>query len=204
MTNYRADNYQTGFSKISNVDIAGLTRKTYSVAEAAEIEALITSCEGYIARQCRRQFLALTAGDSYFETFDAGQEIYDISSYPIDYVQTIKLDGAVVYEKGGTSNALTLGTDFFVYDDKIEFEIAPQSMTNNKRALEIYYNIVSEVGDDLKLAIKQWVADLIGNGEFAGKPLASFNIGGASMSFDVNSIPAYVKTVINSYKSFLI
>ncbi len=204
MADILADLYQSGFSGLSNADIAAFTGKTLTSSEQTLADSLIKSCELYFARQCHRNFKDL-GSDSYFEILDAGDDEYHFFNFPVKEVTKITLDSQTVYDKIAGSNTYTLNLDFFVYPEKIVFErVTPMSSINNRRALKIYYSIENIVSEDLKLAIKQWASDLLLNREYAGKTVNSLNVPGLSLNFDANSIPSYVQQVISNYRKVLI
>ena len=204
MADQNSNLYITGFTGLTCADIAALTGKTLTTAEQSLITLLISSAESYFVSQCRRNLKDLGSTDSYYDTFDAGKNKYYLSAFPIKEVRKITVDGVTKYEKGGSSNVLTLGLDFFVYDNYVLFETTLDSAVDNRRALKIYWAIENVVGDDIKLGIKQWVSELFLNREFAGKQLNSLNAGGNSMSFDANTIPNYLKQLISVYQNQLI
>lgn len=192
--------FVAGFTGVANTDIAGFTGKTLTSAEQTLITGLISSIETTIARQCGRNFLDLGNTDSYYETFDADYQKYYPFSYPLKEIRKIEIDGVAVYTKGGNNNALTLGRDLFCYPSYVLIDPPRQSSVDNRQALKIYYAIENVVGDDMKLAVKQFVSDIFLNRENAGKSVSSVNVAGVSLSFDPNSLPNYIKTVIATYK----
>jgi len=204
MADQNANLYITGFTGLTYADIAGLTGKTLTSAEQTLVTGLIASAESHFASQCRRNFKDLGNTDSYYETFNAGKNKYYLSAMPIKEVRKIELDGVVKYLKGGSSNILTLGVDFFVYDNYIYFDTILDSSVNNRRALKIYWAIENVVGEDIKLGIKQWVSELFLNREFAGKQLNTVSNSGVSMGFDANTIPNYIKQLVSVYQIALL
>lgn len=206
MADQKGNLFLSGYTGLTHSDIANFTGKTLSAAEQTQVTSLIASIEDYISRQCRRNFVYATGGNdqSYFDTLDAGQDKYYLFNFPIKEVIKITVDDVIKYEKNGGSNTLVLGKDFFVYDNYVKFATIPYSTSDNRNALKIYYYIYQFWGEDIKLAVKQWVSDLILNREYAGKPLTSLNANGFSLNFDTDSIPSYIKSLIDQYKQVLI
>lgn len=204
MADILATIYQTGFSGVTNDDIKSFTGKTLSIKEQTECDSIISSLESYIAKQCRRNFLVLPETDVYYQVFDAGENEYLLKSFPINEVTKVTVNDTIIYEKNGESNQYVLGQSMFVDNDRVLFLTAPQSSVHNFRALKIYYTIQNVVGEDMKLAIKQWASDIFLNREVAGKSLTNFTASGISTGYDSKSIPTYVNDVISSYKKILI
>lgn len=204
MADQNANLYLTGFTGLTYSDIAGLTGKTLTASEQTLITGLIASAESFFASQCRRNFKDTGATDSYYQTVDAGKNKYYLGAYPIKEVRKITVDGVTKYEKGGSNNVLTLGVDFFVYDNYVFMDTTVDSSVDNRRAMVIYWAIENVVGEDIKLGIKQWVSELFLNREFAGKQLNNVSNSGVSMGFDANTIPNYLKQLISVYQTQLI
>lgn len=193
--------YKSGYSGLTYSDIAAFLSKTLIGAEQTLITALIADIEDYLCRATRRNFfIADGTTDKYVETVDAGLDRYYLTNGPIKEVLQISVNGTDWYLKGGGSNKLTLGTDFFVYEDKVVFENVPYSSIDDRRAMKIYYTIEQFWGNDVKLAIKRWVSDLFLAREYGGASIKRFNVQGFSMDFDETSLPTYIKSVVDSYR----
>lgn len=200
MTDYNGKLYRSGYTGLVHGDIAKFLHKTLTTDEQTVVTGLIASIEKHIARQCERNLAPAGSSNAYYETFDAGYNQYDLYNLPVKEVTKITLDGNSVYVKGGGSNTLDLNTDFFVYPGYIEFDTAPESATDNRQALKIYYEIETIADEDLVLAVKQWVSDIFLSSEYAGKSMTSVGVQGANMSFSPDSIPSYIKLVIENYR----
>lgn len=199
MANINGRLFQSGFSGVTHADISALTGRTLSASEQSLCTSLISALEAHIARLCDRNLKASDT-DLYYETFDAGRSKYYPFSYPLKAIALIKVDGVTIYDKDGSSNQLTLGRDFFVYPSKVVFDPPRNSSVDNRLAMQIYYTIENIVGEDLKLAIKQYVSEIFLNREQAGKSTSSINVAGVSLNFDSTSLPNYLKSVIASYR----
>jgi len=197
--------FYSGYSGITAAQVGDFLGKTLSATEQSIVNSLVSSIELFLAKKCRRNFKYDLGSDTYEETFDAGNVRYFFHNFPIKEVTKITIDSTDVYVKGGGSNQYALGTDFFVYDDCIVFEtVIPTSSNNDRRALKIQYSIEQFWGDDVILAIKQWVAQIFTTKEYGGKNATSFNFSGYSINFSDSEIPEYVKEIISSYKKPLV
>lgn len=201
--------FLSGYSGLVNSDIAAFLGRTFSSQENTLATSLITAVEDFIARNCKRQFkqndgAATPADIIYQETFDGGEMEYFTHSFPLKEVTKITLDGVTQYEKGGSSNVYTLGTDFFVYPDRVIFNgIVPASSVNNMQALVIEYSIKLFWGEDVKLAVKRWVAEIMSQREYGGKTVTRASTGGGlSLDFNSKDIPDYVQEVVKRYKKY--
>lgn len=201
--------FLTGFSGLVNSDIAAFLGRTFSAQENTLATSLITGVEDFIARNCKRQFKqndgqTTPADIIYSEVFDAGEAEIFTHSFPIKEVTKITLDGVTKYEKGGVSNEYVLGTDFFVYADRIIFNaFAPASSINNMQALTVEYSIKLFWGEDVKLAVKRWVAEIVSQREYGGKAVTRVSTGGGlSLDFNSKDIPDFVQAVVNRYKKY--
>lgn len=205
MADTKALLFLSGWSGLGHADISALVGKTLSSQEQTLCGTLISSIELYICQQTRRQF-KVSESDNYYEILDAGHRSYHFKNYPVSSVVKILLDNVIVYGNADASDdTLVLGTDFFVYEGKIVFNSSMISAVNNRNAVKIYYRLEQFWGEDAKLAVKRWVADLLLTREYGTKGVNSFNVsGGLSLSFDSKSIPDYVETVISQYKKMLI
>jgi len=203
MASQLANLYLTGYSGLVYSDISGLTGKTLSAAEQAVVTNLIKEVESYLCSKTKRQFRVIDSGSTkqiYHEVFDAGGYKYALHNFPIYRVQKIEVDGVTKYEAGGSNNELTLGVDFFVYDDYIRFASSPVSSVDNRRALKISYELEQFWGDDVKLAIKRAVSEMYLSKEYGTKGVKSIGLtGDFSISFD-DQIANYLKEVIANYR----
>ncbi len=193
--------YKSGYSGVTHTDIANFLSKTLSAPEQSVVTALIADVEDFFCRACRRNFfLPDGTTDKYYETVDAGKDKYYLTNGPIKEVLKITVNDIDWYVKDGGSNKLVLGTDFFVYENQIQFESSPYSTINDRRAMKIYYSIEAFWGSDLKLAIKRWASDLFLSREYGGTSVKRFNVQGFSIDFDENGLPNYVNAIVSSYK----
>lgn len=204
MANQKALLYLSGWSGLGHADISALVGKTLSSAEQTLCGTLIQSVELHICQNTRRQFKI--SDTTYYETLDAGKRQYRLQNFPVSAVTKITLDGNIIYgNEDADDDTLTLGTDLFVYEDgRVIFGTSQSSGVDNRNALVIYYTIDQFWGEDAKLAVKRWVADMLLSREYGTKAVNSIDIsGGLSMSFDSKSIPDYVNAVISNYKQLL-
>ena len=199
MADQKGNQYISGFSGLAHADVSGYIGKTLTSAEQTLVGSLITMAEMYFCQQTHRNFLATST--TYYDIFNGGLVSYTPSNFPIKEVTKITLDGNIVYEKGGSSNKIVLGRDFFVFNDSIQFDLLQESTVDNRNALIIYYSIDTSFNADAKFALLLWVSNFFLNREMGGKDLSTLNAGGMTQQFTQN-VPDYIKTVINSYKKY--
>ena len=206
MTDQLASVYQEGFSSVAASDVAAFVGKTFTAEDTTVVTSLIAALESRIATACRRQFKYVDSNvdQVYYETVDAGKYEYITHNFPIKEVTKITVNGVIKYQKNGNSNILTLGTDLFVYPDRICMTTPLSSAINNSRAMVLYYTISQFWGSDVKHAIKQWAAELFLNREYGGESVTQFSVTGQSLQFDTTTLPKYVQQVVDSYKKMLI
>lgn len=193
--------YKGGYSGLTYSDIAAFLSKTLSASEQTVVTALIADIEDYLCRACRRNFfIADGTTDNYYEVLDAGQDCYRPHNVPIKEITKINVDGTDWYVKGGSSNRLVLGTDFFVYESKVEFYVPPIASTYFKRKLTLYYSLDQFWGNDLKLAIMRWVSEIFLTREYGSAAVTRMNVQGFLMDFDPATNPTYIRSVIDSYR----
>lgn len=198
MADQKGNQFIGGYSGLVHGDISAYVGKTLTSAEQSLVTDLISVAELYFAKQTNRNYLTTS---TYFDTFNAGAVSYNPSNFPIKEVTKITLDGETIYQKTPALGTLVLGTDFFVFDDCVEFDEIQYSVVDNRNALVIYYTIDDVFNDDAKMALKLWVAEFFLNRETGGKDLSSENAGGISMNFTSN-VPDYMKSVINAYRKY--
>ncbi len=192
--------YKSGYSGLTHSDIAAFISKTLSAPEQAVVTALIADIEDFLCRACRRNFFVPDGTtDKYYETVDAGNETLRLLNLPIKEILKITVNGTDWYVKG-SGNQPVLGTDFFVYEDKVVFETVPYSSVDDRRALAVYYTIEQFWGSDIKLAIKRWVSDIFLAREYGGNSVSRFNVQGFSMDFNTTSLPQFIQAVVDSYR----
>lgn len=187
--------YLTGFSGVVQADIAAFLGKTLTSAEQTLATSLILSCEMYLCQKCRRQFKPGT----YFDIVNSNQSSYQLSNAPISAITDFKLDGVSVYSD------YVLGTDYSFDDNRfvlINSQLQPAN--SSFRSLKVFYTIDKFWGEDVLLAIKMWVGNLMLNREYAGKDVKSISSSGFNLSFDSETIPGYFKSVIDTYKLYSI
>lgn len=193
--------YKSGYSGLTQADVAAFISKTLSAPEQTVVTSLIADIEDFICRACRRNFfIADGSTDQYYEIVDAGKEEYYLTNGPIKEILKITVNSTDWYVKGGSSNKLTLGTDLFVYENKVLFETVPYSSINDRRAMTIYYSIEQFWGGDLKLAIQRWVAETFLAREYGGSSPSRFNVQGFSLDFNTANLPDYIQSVVESYR----
>jgi len=193
--------YKSGYSGLTHTDIANFLSKTLSAAEQAVVTSFILDVEDFFCRACRRNFfIADGTTDQYYELVDAGKSKYYLTNGPIKEILKITVNSTDWYVKGGSNNKLTLGTDFFVYENHVLLETVPYSSTDDRRALKVYYTIEQFWGSDLKLAITRWVSALFLSREYGGSTIKRFNVQGLSIDFDENGLPNYVNAITESYR----
>lgn len=193
--------YKSGYSGLTQADVAAFISKTLSSTEQTVVTALIADIEDFMCRACRRNFFIVDGTtDQYYEIVDAGQETVYFTNTPIKEILKISVNSTDWYVKGGNNNRLILGTDFFVYENKIFFESITYSSINDRRAMTIYYTIEPFWGSDLKLAIKRWVSELFLTREYGTNSVTRMNIQGFLMDFNTADLPTYIESVIESYR----
>lgn len=201
MADFNGKLYKSGYSGLAHTDIANFLSKTLSSPEQSVVDGLIASVEDFLCRACRRNFfLPDGTTDQYYEIVDSGKEKCYLTNAPIKEILKITVDGTDWYVKGGGSNQLVLGRDFFVYETYVNFETVPYSSLNDRRAMTIYYDIESFWGNDVKLAITRWVSDLFLTREYGGTSFTRFNVERFLVEFDPNSLPDFIKSVVESYR----
>jgi len=199
MADQKARIYLSGWSSLTHTDISSLVGKTLSSAEQSLLTTLIAELELTICRRCNRQFKY--SSQTYYETVNAGEEKYFLKSIPVLAVTKITLDGSTIYELNGNNNTLTLNQDFFVFRNYVQFASVQSSSVDNRNALVIYYTLEQFYGDEIKLAMKRYLAELFLQREYGTKPVQSLGIsGGLDISFDSRAIPDYLEKVINFHK----
>ncbi len=201
MADQKGDLYLAGYSGLTQSDISNFLGKTFSSQEQSLASSLIASVEDYIARQCRRNFKYSDSGGDqvYFDTLSGGANEYMLHNFPVKAITKVVVDGVDI------TSQLTLGTDYTFDDNKIYFlTLVPLGGRTNIVILKVYYTIYQFWGEDLKTAIKQYVADVISNREYAGKPLLALNANGFLLHFDKDAIPQYLQAIINQYRQVLI
>ncbi len=195
MTEVNAKSIQTGYSKVTYSDVGNFINKKFNSQEQTLIAFLISACETLIARETGRNFAYSNV--LYYEDLVAGTNLYKFRNTPVLEINKILLDNVIQYEVEGNSNIYTLNIDFTPYTDSIYFYTIPTSLIRSSNGLRIYYTIEKFWGDDVKLAIMQWVGEIFLSRDYAGKKINSINSNGVSVSF--NSAPDYVKDIIASY-----
>lgn len=191
---------KTGFSSLTYTDVANYLGVSLSSAEQTLITTLIEQVEDLLVTETRRQFFISTT-DNFYQEFDGGKSCYWFEAFPVNEVTKIIVDGVTKYEKGGSNNTYTLNVDFFVYPNKIEFEVDTSGSQYSHKNLIIHYNLEQFWGNTVKQAILQYVADLFSKREYAGQTPNSINAQGFSINFgDAKSVPDTFKRLVNMYK----
>lgn len=195
MADQKANQYIKGFSGLTHADISAFVGKTLTVAEQTLCTTLIEMAEIYFCDKTHRNYLTTP---TYYDIVNAGLGSYTPSNFPIKEVTKITLDGTTIYQKSPALGTLVLGTDFFVFDDCVEFDSPEYSSVDNRNAMVIYYTIDTAFGADAKMALQLWVANFFLNREMGGKDLASLNAGGMTQQF-ITNVPDYIESVVNLY-----
>lgn len=210
MTEVKSNSLQTGFTNIGYSEIATFLDTSFTTSEQAQVDLFIRSYESMLIKLCNRNF---AYGDNtvYYETWDMdGRDVFYTYNYPIKEIKKIIIDGVTYYEKDDADNKYLLNKDFFNDNDSIVFE---NILNMRKRqAIKIYYTIDQFWGEDVILGIKQWVAELQQNKQYAGKDVKRFQFAGYSIEFkDVattaevkTKIPTYILDLISNYKKVLL
>lgn len=205
MADIKGNAIQSGYSGVTHNDIAALLGKTFNAQEQTLATTYISSIERYIASKCRRNFKDNLGSDSYYDIFDAGRDGYTLFNYPISEVKRIVVDGVDQYVSTDSENSLFVqGQDFFVHDFAIQFATIPHSSVNNRRALKIYYTIAKFWGDDVVIAVKMWVSQLMGSREYGNRSVKKIEFNGFRLEFKEEEMPQIVKSVIENYRKVLI
>ena len=196
----------SGWSGLTSSSVSALTGRTLTDGEATLCATLILSFEAWLANQCNRNFVYQSQDSSpvaqqYYMTVDALKGIYFPYNRPVDTVKSILLSGVEVYNSSNQTNVMELGTDFIVYEDRIEVVNQPRYTTDNPdNQLKIYYTIQKFWSEDVTLAVLKRVSEFFLNRESAGNMPTSINVPGMTQSFNSSDVPLYVQSVINQYR----
>lgn len=192
-TTYENHQYPTGYSGLAHGDIASFLGKTFTTAEQTAVTGLIAEIEAEIARRADRNFLVTNA--QYKEVFDvpSNKDTFKVKNQPINAIVDISMEGVSIYN----SELTTLKVH--VYPNKIVIPEIPDP-EYAERALEVTYTIKQFWGDDLKLAIKRLVGQLILNAENAGVPLITTSFGSVSETKDGQELNKHIDAVVKRYR----
>lgn len=193
-TTYESHQYPTGYSGLAHADIASFLQKTFTAAEQSAVTALIAEIESEISRRCDRAFLV--ANSQYKELFDvpADKTSFRVKNPVINAVVTLKMEGETIYD--GTD---TYDLRVHIYPNRVEIPEIPDP-EYQQNALEITYTIKQFWGDDVKLAIKRVVGQIILNAENAGVPLLTTSFGSMSETKDGQELNKHIDAVVKRYR----
>ncbi|RMD67348.1 MAG: hypothetical protein D6822_08420 [Cyanobacteria bacterium J149] len=190
MAVYKTD-YQTGYTGITNTDVASFLKRTLTTSEQSLVDSLIAEVERSLCRECNRQFSEIT---EYYEVFESGISQFDLYNLPISAITKIEVDNVDV-----TSN-YTLASDYWIIDGLyVKFE-TPIISTDIYTGVKITYQIRKFWGDDIKLLVKKWAAYEFLNSENGGVGASSVNFSELSQTFNISQYQKEKEKVINYYK----
>ena len=193
-TTYESHEYPTGYSGLAHADIASFLQKTFTAGEQAAVTALIAEVESEISRRCDRAFKV--AESQYKEVFDVPPQVdaFRTKHSPINSVVLITMEGETIYEANDNH-----GLKVHVYPNRLVIPEIPDP-EYAERALEVTYTIKQFWGDDVKLAIKRVVGQLILNAENAGVPLITTSFGSMTETKDGQELVKHIDAVVKRYK----
>ena len=193
-TTYESHEYPTGYSGLAHADIASFLQKTFTAGEQAAVTALIAEVESEISRRCDRAFKV--AESQYKEVFDVPPQVdaFRTKHSPINSVVLMTMEGETIYEANDNH-----GLKVHVYPNRLVIPEIPDP-EYAERALEVTYTIKQFWGDDVKLAIKRVVGQLILNAENAGVPLITTSFGSMTETKDGQELVKHIDAVVKRYK----
>ena len=100
--------FQTGFSGITNSDIALFLKRTLTTSEQLLVDSLITEVERSLCQATNRQF-SDTA--EYYEEFESGIDQFELYNIPINEITKIEIDNVDV------TADYTLATDYWIINE---------------------------------------------------------------------------------------
>lgn len=203
MTIYDSQLYHTGFTKITPDEIGSILGRDLSDDETSYLTALIPALELSFARACNRNFLL----QPYFEYFPGDSDMYSFGSTPVSEITKIVVSGQTMYEaEGEGENEWNLNEHFFVYPEKLILSSA-LAIFPPYNALRVEYSLSQFWGHDVRIAIIQWVQDMLQKKDYAGRSLKKYSFASLSLEFageGADIYPSYVSRVVESYKKICI
>lgn len=174
-------------SYIIYTDVQNFLEVTLTAAEQTVVNGLIAAFEAFIDDFCNRTWTKSSSTD-ITEQFDGGVNTFLVKYPPIASVQSITIDGEI-YDLSNVFN----------YGSYIKLATTPSQDFQN--VVIIYRTSANAIPADLKQAIVRWVSEIFKTHKEAGKSLSRLSVGSISMEYTTQeSMPSYVKEVINKYR----
>lgn len=194
VTTYENHQYPIGYSGLAHSDIASFLQKTFTTAEQSAVTALIGEIESEISRRCDRAFKVTDS--QYKEVFDVPAQVdaFRTKNSPINSVVLITMEGETIYEAEDDH-----GLKVHIYPNRLVIPEIPDP-EYAERALEVTYTIKQFWGEDVKLAIKRVVGQMIISAENAGVPLITTSFGSMSETKDGQELNRHIDAVVKRYR----
>jgi len=182
--------YQTGYSGLTQADIATFLKRTLTTDEQTLVTSLITEVERSLCQMTNRQF---KSGVDYYEEFGSGHSNFDLANVPVSSLTTIEVDGVDV-----TAN-YDLAEDYWVMDELyIKFQ-SPITSADLYTGVKLTYQIRQFWGEDVKLLLKKWISYEFLNSENAGVGVSNFGFSDLNKTFNVSQYQREKEKIISYY-----
>lgn len=199
----KANLYASGYTEKSGSDLAGFLKRTFTAEETEQADMLIAAVEREIATRCKRQFLFQSKDDEgtvidqvYEEYFDLPESVFFTHNFPIKAVSKIILNGA--------EQTMTANTDYFVYDDHIEFYPTLLAGIQGRRALKIEYTIEKFWGEEIDLLVLKLAGRLWLSAENAGVGVRETSFASMREAMDTQGFKTDTDRIVSLYRKRLI
>ncbi len=174
-------------SYIIFTDVQNFLEVTLTAPEQTVVNGLIAAFEAYIDDFCNRTWTKSSSTD-ITEKLDGGTDTFIPQHAPVASVQSVTIDGSL-YDLSNVFN----------YGSYIKLATTPTQDFQN--VVIVYRTAANTIPADLKHAIVRWVAEIFKTHKEAGKSLSRLSVGSISMEYtNQESMPSYVKEVINKYR----
>lgn len=192
MAEYKVTEYQSGWSGLTYADVEAQVGKVFPTADQAAITNLITKIELMICGLCHRQFKN-GGSEIYVERVPSNTARFFAKAFPVSTVTNIKINDVAV-------SGLVSGNQYgILYPNEIALNLL--GIQSNLDKVEIYYTIEKFWGDDIKLAIVQYITKIL-NDQKAGGDLRDFSFAGYTTHNE--GIPSDIQKIIEYYTVRLI
>jgi hypothetical protein len=194
--------YQSsGFSGLTDTDIANFLKRTLSASEKTLVTSLITELESELCRATNRNFKVDSGGAvpvpvQYYEYFNGGFTKIMPQNTPVDSLVAIEIDGV------DKTSHYTENVNYWIYDNFIVFASPVVGTSHNLKSVKITYTIKKFWGDDVILMLKKWVAYEFLKSENAGVGNSSMSFAEVAQTFDLNNFIKERDKVIFRYTDF--
>ena len=194
--------YLTGYSGVTPSDVEKYMKASFDAADTEVCEEAIKAVEMEISRLTDRNFAYIDGTDKqqYYQVFDGGHYAYDLAAYPLDEIVKIEIDGTVKYDVDDETKPYVLGTDFYTYDEMIEFPYKQVGGLSNRNVVKIYWTMQQFWGDDIRLAVKKWVADIMRDRATDGKTIKKFSFSGLTYEYENKDTKTILDHIVTTYK----